>query len=446
MISEAQLPELAAFLTVEETTPLTQSSDYSGLVRSGGNDSHPVHRWMKFKEAFSADLLKRVIVTLRPCLGTEFQLLDPFCGVGTALVAAQELSADGFSVLATGIEQNPFIGFAARTKVQWPRIDPIRMLDAGERVLRASNPNRPRLPNVASIRNGVCITRHTSRRLLAVKNEIVHHRLGVNGDALLLGLASAIEPLSKTRKDGRALRIVRKRRAGIAKTLRDRWLAIAADVRFLRETLADAPIPNVIEGDGRNPLAHGIRPQSIDLIVTSPPYPNTIDYTEVYKLELWMLGFVSHPTEFLRLRRSTFRSHPTTHPPDLPADFFAAVKRGKLKTLLSPLLQKTANSAEKWRHRLLLGYFSDMWVALSQHYVCLRPGGYEVLVVGNSLHGGRSEPYLIPTDLIVAALAQRIGFEVVSVKVARALLRRLAGNHFLRESVVLLRRPTKNRS
>ena len=444
MISEAKLPELAAYLGVEKTIPLTQSEEYSGLVRQVGNDAHPVHRWLRFKEAFSADLLKRVVKTLCPRLGTEFQLLDPFCGVGTSLVAAQEMSADGVSILATGIEGNPFIGFAARTKVHWPRIDPTRMLDAGERALRASIATHPQLPNVASIRDGVCITRHTAGRLLAVRDEIVGQRLGVDGDALLLGLASAVEPLSKTRKDGRALRIVGKRKMRIANTLRDRWIAIADDVRFFRDALADAPIPSVIEGDGRDPLTHGIVPNSIDLIVTSPPYPNTIDYTEVYKLELWLLGFISHPTEFLRLRRSTFRSHPTTAPPDLPPDFSAAIKRGELKTLLSPLLERTSDSAEKWRHRLLLGYFSDMWSALSKHYACLRPGGYEVLVVGNSLHGGRSEPYLIPTDLVVAVLAQRVGFEVVSVKVARALLRRLAGNHFLRESVVVPRRPTQS--
>jgi DNA modification methylase len=29
-----------------------------------------------------------------------------------------------------------------------------------------------------------------------------------------------------------------------------------------------------------------------DLILTSPPYPNNIDYSEVYKLELWLLGFI----------------------------------------------------------------------------------------------------------------------------------------------------------
>ena len=441
MISERQLPELRVYLDVEKSTRLRDSKRYVGLVAPGGNETYPVHGWLRFKEAFSADLLRVVVRELASDLGKSFRLLDPFCGVGTSLVASQEMTAEGWDIQAQGIEISPFIGFAARTKVRWPRMAAQRIVDGGESALRASTRDVLQLPPVSSIAKGVCITRHTARRLLEVRKAVADQDLGVDGDALLLGLAASIESLSRVRKDGRALRIVERKKPAINVALRERWERISGDAQFFQDALPRARIPRVVRGDGRNPLNHGVPPGSIDLIVTSPPYPNTIDYTEVYKLELWMLGLVDNGAEFLKLRRSTFRSHPTTPPAEQPEAFLKAARKGRLKTLLSPLFERTRSSQEKWRNRLLTGYFSDMWTALIEHHKCLRPGGFEIIVVGNSLHGGRSAPYLIPTDLVVAIIAERCGFRVRAVEVARQLPRRLSGNHFLRESVVVLRKP-----
>ena len=43
----------------------------------------------------------------------------------------------------------------------------------------------------------------------------------------------------------------------------------------------------------------------------SPPYLNCIDYTEVYKLELWLLELVKTQAEFRQVRLGTLRSHPS---------------------------------------------------------------------------------------------------------------------------------------
>jgi hypothetical protein len=64
-----------------------------------------------------------------------------------------------------------------------------------------------------------------------------------------------------------------------------------------------------------------------------------------------------------------------------------------------------------------------------------------VFVVGNSLHGRPGAAYLVPTDLAIAGMARRIGFETHETIIARNLKRRLSGNHFLRESIVIVRKP-----
>jgi len=182
----------------------------------------------------------------------------------------------------------------------------------------------------------------------------------------------------------------------------------------------------------------------VDLIVTSPPYPNNIDYNEVYKLELWLLGLTTDSQSFLALRRGTFRSHPTCLDVNAEADaadLATLLALPALKRSVSPLVSRLDEHPERWRRKVLRGYLLDCWRMLADHYKCLRPGGYAVYVVGNSLHGSAEGAYVIPTDITLAMMAREHGFEATSVMVARGLRRRLATNHFLRESVVLLRKP-----
>ena len=172
------------------------------------------------------------------------------------------------------------------------------------------------------------MSRYKTTRLVAIRDAIRSDGESPDHDALLLGLGSAIEQLSNTRKDGRALRLVRRDRQNIAALLYDKWAQIASDVRFMRELRPQAPVPTVILGDGRAPVGLGIPPSSVDVLLTSPPYPNNIDYSEVYKLEFSLLGFVADNDEFLRLRKSTFRSHPTAAPVEDSVEFDRELEKG----------------------------------------------------------------------------------------------------------------------
>jgi len=445
MISEGKLPELITFKKVERRLPFTFGPSSGICVPSSDNSSLPVHRWFRFKESFSGDLLKNVVEVYARELGKTFRFLDPFCGVGTSLVTAQELSACGFHVNAIGIERNPFIAFVARTKVSWPEINPDRISELGASLLTNSSDGRVSLPRLSSVKDGRCISQYLARRIVAIRNSIRRDGYTPTHDALLLGLGATVEPVSRVRKDGRALRLVDRARPHFERTLRDKWQLISADVHFFQNTLQGTPIPLVIVGDGRVPSKYAIKPGSVDLIVTSPPYPNNIDYSEVYKLELWLLGFIEDAHSFLQLRYSTFRSHPTCSTPDPPIAFLAELKRGALRGLLAPLLQRVDQMPRCWRRRLLIGYFSDMWRSLGEFYECLRPGGLAIIVVGNSLHNGTRSPYVIPTDLALATIGKCVGFEVESVAVVRSLKRRLSGNHYLRESIIVLRKADGSR-
>jgi DNA modification methylase len=437
MIKDEDLPELGQFRAAERSLPIRTDDSFGPLVVATENGDAPIHRWFRLKESFSPSLLETIIPLLYPKRPATLSLLDTFAGVGTTLISAQ-LCPD-MVIHSTGIERNPFIAFAARTKLRWPSITPEVLLDEGRRVLEAADGGHSILPSLTSITTGRCITLHKSRLLIGIRDRIRAIKHAPTRDALLLGLAATIEPISKIRRDGRALRIVERQPVRVAPTLMAQWSRITSDCTVTKARFPEASMPLLLEGDGRHPQKLGILPGSIDLVLTSPPYPNNIDYSEVYKLELWMLGFITHATDFLSLRRHTFRSHPTCAPPDLPPDFVVATATGELKNTLNPIFARAVEDPQ--RLRVFQGYFSDLWTTIKNIHACLKPGGHAVLVVGNSLHGTNDGAYLLPTDLVTAQMATPLGFNVMDTIIARNFRRRLTGNHFLRESLVILQKP-----
>ena len=439
MISDRDLPELENYRRLERDLPIIADPRFAPLVVSGTNDTTAIHRWFKYKESYCGDLLQNLLHDGQKT-SRHLTFLDPYCGVGTSLLSAQ-LNPQLISS-ATGIERNPFVAFVARGKLSWPEIDSKLLEHMALTVLTACHSVRCDLPELSSIRTGRCITKHIAGRLLAIRDAILEFRESPTRNALLIGLAAAIEPLSRVRKDGRALRLVDRSYQHIVPTLRQKWVNIQLDVEQMQRNHPHPASAKVAEGDGRNLAASEIGSNSIDLVVTSPPYPNNIDYTEVYKLELWLLGFVSNSTEFLRLRKSTLRSHPTSDlETDLDSDFTHIIRKKPLALFFDPLVERTASHQEKWRNKLTLGYFSDLWISLKEQFRCLRPGGRLFVVIGNSLHGCAGEAYLIPTDLLLAQLGKALGFQLDKILIARNTRRRLSGNHFLRESIIALRKP-----
>ena len=261
MIGRQRLPELKIFAEVEADLNLLPDDASSTLVTPNGNGSSAGHRWFKYKESFSCDLLDHVLARYPLPKGSkDAQLLDPFCGVGTGLLSSQ-LAAS--RIESVGIECNPFSAFVAQTKLSWPQIDVKKLRTFAARALVGANKQGTLpLPSLSSIRSGRCITRHMAQNIVATRHAIEALPAGPERDALLLGLASAVEPVSRIRRDGRALRIVDKRRTVFRDVLMARWNSIAEDVESLQRSCAAPNKAAVRFGDGRNPTSVGIRDDS----------------------------------------------------------------------------------------------------------------------------------------------------------------------------------------
>lgn len=450
----ASLPKAVRHLVQEyrafqEELPLRKAEpSLEGLVRFNGNKAMPVHGWYSFKEGFSADLLSWLCKAI-PCDLDELDyILDPFCGVGTSLLSAQ-LGYQGNEILHVyGVEHNPFIRFVAQAKLSWPEYRPNRIKKLIPRLLAPSLAERRaeyEVPGLSTIQNPKVFSPSVVRELLAFRYRIRTELRGEPEESFfLLGWAAIIERVSGVRKDGRALRFKEKNDIPtVTEALRDQWESMLND---LYELAQDSIEPQnteckVLAGDGRTLLAPELEDKRFDLILYSPPYLNNIDYSEVYKLELWLSGLIRTQEEFRALRLGTLRSHPSLKFPEtnlldgLSEDSWSRRLREAVSTALPH------NKDRIWRIRLITGYTDDMYQALSAQFRLAQPNAPVVCVVGNSLHGRKEHPIPIATDLLISALAQAVGFEIEWLQVARQLRRRDHANTYLRETIIVLRKP-----
>lgn len=182
-----------------------------------------------------------------------------------------------------------------------------------------------------------------------------------------------------------------------------------------------------------------IKPNSIDAVITSPPYPNEKDYTRTTRLESVLLGFINNREELRELKKRLVRSNTRGVYKDDDDDKWVAD---------FPEIQQIAEEIEK--RRIELGkdsgferlypraaklYFGGMAKHLAELRKILRPGAQLAYVVGDQASYLR---VMIRTGKILGDIAQKLGYELVGIDLFRTRLA-TATKEQLREEVVLLR-------
>src|SRR5690606_24756716 len=85
------------------------ANGFAQLVNYSSRSDEPVHRWFRYREGYSLQLVKELISDLpRGSI-----IVDPFCGCGTTLVAAQQLGYESY-----GFDINPISTLVARVKTR----------------------------------------------------------------------------------------------------------------------------------------------------------------------------------------------------------------------------------------------------------------------------------------------------------------------------------------
>jgi DNA modification methylase len=154
------------------------------------------------------------------------------------------------------------------------------------------------------------------------------------------------------------------------------------------------PAANVSLGDARKlPIASG----TIDLVLTSPPYLNAIDYMRCSKFSLVWMGYTVG--ELGGIRTDSVGNESGDQSASEDEDIREIIADLKLKPKLSA------------RHEAVLAhYIEDMRNAVQEATRVLSPGGRAVYVIGENTVRGT----FIPNARIVSAVAELSGLKVES--------------------------------
>jgi hypothetical protein len=412
----------------------TSGRAIASLGTNDGSPTIPFQGWHRFKEAFAPELIAKAVlespIPVRRCF-------DPFGGSGTSALAAQF-----FGVNSETVEVNPFLADVIRAKLTRYDVDAVvsALWSVRHRSRRLSPDPRQVFARVPPTflppgRAGRWIfDESVAGRLAAIVSAVdsledvdIRRLLRVIVGGMLVDVSNVIVS-GKGRRYRRGLSTSRKDWSRV-----DEMFASRAD-QAIRDITAFYDRPDVaavvIEGDAR-----GVKPsEPVDLCVFSPPYPNSFDYTDVYNLELWMLGYLSGSVENQTLRRSTLSSHVQV------ARVFEErpLGSGLLEEVSRALNEATPSLWSPWIPKMVDSYFADMMTVLGNIAPSLTEGAHVWMVVGDSRYGGVT----IPVGAILCELAHYYGWKVErsdSIRHMRSSAQQ-GGRRELPESLIVLAR------
>ena len=197
---------------------------------------------------------------------------------------------------------------------------------------------------------------------------------------------------------------------------------------------------SVFLADSRE-VASILPPNSIDAVITSPPYPNEKDYTRTTRLESVLLGFIRSKEDLRNLKKQLIRSN-TRGVYKADTDDHLVAGNKEIQRIAEAIEKrrielKKDSGFEKLYARVTKLYFGGMTRHLSELRRVLRPGAQLAYVVGDQASYLR---IMIRTGQILAEIATSLGYEVVGIDLFRTRLS-TATREQLREEVILIRWP-----
>jgi SAM-dependent methyltransferase len=245
-----------------------------------------VHGFHSYPARLHPETARRLVERFSPAGG---RVLDPFCGSGTVLVEARQLGRHAF-----GIDLNPLAVELATLKCRGSTAEfGAELLTAAQAVVAHADTRR--VQKLGPTRKYAAADRqvydaHVLLELDGLRAGIFEIEAPELRHALLLVLSAALTKVSKKTGDT-APRTAPKRLAG-GFTIR----FFESKTKDLVNRLAEfsqclpggAPVVKCAVGDARD--LSQVQLGSIDLILSSPPYPGVYDYFDHHELRLRWLG------------------------------------------------------------------------------------------------------------------------------------------------------------
>lgn len=383
----------------------TRGREVPFLCTNAGAPALPFQCWRHFKEAFTPEL---VSYALDQCRRPVSRCLDPFGGSGTTALSCQFLG-----VHPVIVEVNPYLADLIEAKLV--RYDCDILAHELGKIINLSLEKGVDIEVVFGVAPKTFVEPGLSGRW--VFDRAIAKRLAAYLQAIDEIENEAHRRLFRVLLGGLLIQVSNVVINGKGRRYRPSWQTLRRDpheVDALFSQIARQAIIDiyryarraygeyeVLRGDSRQLLTEV---QECDIAIFSPPYPNSFDYTDVYNIELWTLGYLTDSASNRQLRMSTLSSHVQV------AREFASPPNN------SPLLNKGLERLNDAKTRLwdkhlpemVGGYFADMTHILTNIYALLSKGGEVWMVVGDSQY----DKIHIQTANILCELSTAIGYQV----------------------------------
>lgn len=366
----------------------------------------PIHRWYRFPAGFSAKWVKEVISDFRD---PEITLFDPFVGCGTTVLAGEECGVE-----AIGIDAHPFLVRIAKAKLAW-RSDIRHFQKTASEILKLAKG----LPNI-DLAYPKLIQKCYSEDILHELDKLRRAWLyfqdeSAQTELTWLALAGILRPSSHAGTAPWQYVLPKKKKRHVAQPFEafsNQVEMMIKDITYLQWSCIGSPPGHIRRDDARD--CSTIEDDSIDLIITSPPYTNNYDYADVTRLEMSFFGEVHKWADLhQKVRRYLIRSC-SQHMSN--SQKLAVILEDKRLEPIIDELREVCYSLEREReyhggrkkyHLMVAAYFSDLakvWVSLRR--VC-KEGSKVCFVLGDSAPYG----IYVPVDRWLGELAISAGFK-----------------------------------
>ena len=419
-------------MTASDTDPTWQAIIENGFAQQPSARKDPkyvTHGLHQYKGKFYPQLAKGLMnLCVLPSGATIF---DPFCGSGTTLLEGYLNGHRSF-----GCDMNPLAAKIAKSKTGILDVNPDVVRDAvGTLVGRIEN--APACPPCRREQfDKDCIDELSSwfsEPVLSKLNWLIGSirsvSEGVIRDFLEVVLSSIIREVSQ--QDPNDLRIRRRKEPVNDADVFQLYLD-ALDIQYsriekfwsVRGYSPDRFKPcRVIEGDSRNIATIdllGLERNSVDIILTSPPYATALPYIDTDRLSLLVLfGMGSSARRPVEQNLIGSREIVTKERRQLEQ----VIEGGKnglpegVREYLKDFHRRVSGANVGFRRRnmpaLLQRFFQDMAAVLRNCHYVLRPGGDAMIVIGDNQMRIENDYERIPTTDFMQEIAVDCGLELL---------------------------------
>lgn len=442
-IKDTQAEQLKIFSKLETGLPMFSGTSFGNQVHFQNAYQTPVQRWFPYREGYSTSLVNAFFKELK-ITGNVF---DPFSGSGTTLLASRTNNLNSF-----GVDVNPISVLVATVEnEQYNKSDIENISLEIERIKSFAKSNK-NFQTLFALADKV-FNQEILQSMLQFKEHIKKIENEKTRNLFFVVWLSIIEDVSNIKKEGNGIKYKNRKRTptGYINIDKDAWekqtfpddkfgFVKSKLLKHLETIIFDIESnygnceekPTIFKGSCLDFDKFFL--DEIQFTFFSPPYCNCFDYFEIHKVDLWLGDFVTDKEEFRLLRNTGFRSNTNSlnHKPII-------YKNENLENLIFLF-----DSDKLWNNKIpnvVRGYFDDTHTLLNKLYRQTTQGGHVGIVVGNSAYSG----VIIPSDVLIADIAKKVGFKVKSIFVTRHLTTSSQQKqeleflkNYLRESIVLL--------